>query len=71
MEPRKNGTDELICRNRDTDVENGHVDMEGGKGGGMNWEIGIDIHTLPCEKQIASGNLLYSTGSSARCSVVT
>ena len=22
----------------------------GGMGGGMNWEIGIDIYTLPCVK---------------------
>ena len=43
----------------------------GEKGGGMNWEIGIDIYTLPCVKQIASGNLLYSTESSVQCSVVT
>ena len=33
----------------------------------MNWEIRIGTHTLPCEKQIASGKLLCSTGSSARC----
>ena len=25
------------------------------------------MHTLPCVKQIASGKLLYDTGSSARC----
>ena len=31
----------------------------------MNWEIGIDIYTLPCVKQIASGNLLYGAGRSA------
>ena len=37
--------------------------MVGGKGGEMNWEIGVDIYTLPCVKQIASGNLLYSTGA--------
>ena len=31
----------------------------GGEGeGGTNWEIRIDIHTLPCVKQIDSGNLL-------------
>ena len=42
----------------------------GGRGGGINWEIGIDIFTLPCVKQIASGRLLHSTGSSARCSVM-
>ena len=43
----------------------------GKREGGTNWEIRIDIYTLPCVKQIASGNLLYSTGSSAWCSVMT
>ena len=38
--------------------------------GGMNWEIRFDINTLLCVKQIASGNLLYSTGSSSWCSVM-
>ena len=39
--------------------------------------IAKDEHThthtyiLPCVKQIASGKLLYSTGSSAQCSVMT
>ena len=37
----------------------------------MHWEIGTDLYTLPCVKQRASGNLLYSPRSSARCSVVT
>ena len=35
---------------------------QGGKwggGGGMNWEIGIDIYTLICKKQITNKNLLY------------
>ena len=27
--------------------------------GGMNWEIGIDIYTLICIKQITNKNLLY------------
>ena len=39
--------------------------------GGMNWEVRIDIYTLPCVKSIVSGNLLYSTGSSTQCSVMT
>ena len=56
---------------RDADIENGHVDTVGGGEGGTNWEMRIDIYTLPCVKQTASGKLLYSTGSSARCSVVT
>ena len=46
----------------------GHM---GGEGSGMNWEIGIDVCALPCVKQLASGNLLYSAGSSTRCSGVT
>ena len=45
----------LQGRNRDIDVENKHMDTKGGKGGGgdgggMNWEIGIDIYTLICIK---------------------
>ena len=30
-----------------------------GWGGGMNWEIGIDIYTLICIKQLSNENLLY------------
>ena len=41
----------LQNRNRGTDVENKHMDTKGerrGAGvGGMNWEIGIDIDTIP------------------------
>ena len=58
-------------RNRDAEVENGHVDTEGEGEHGVNWEIRIDIYTLPCVKYRASGNLLYSSGSSAWCSVMT
>ena len=31
-----------------------------GGGGGMNWEIGIDICTLICIKLITNKNLLYT-----------
>ena len=31
---------------------------DGDGDGGMNWEIGIDIHTLICRKQITNKNLL-------------
>ena len=58
-------------KNRDVDVGNTQVDTRVGRGDRMNWEIGIDICALPCVKQITSGNLLYSTGSSAWWSVVT
>ena len=31
----------------------------GGGGGGMNWEIEIDMYTLICIKSITNKNLLY------------
>ena len=39
----------------------------------MNWEIGIDIYKLLilCIKQITNENVLYSTGNSTQCSVMT
>ena len=37
-------------RNRDTDVENRCMDTRWGSGGGMDWEIEIDIYTLLCIK---------------------
>ena len=37
----------------------------------MNWEIGIDIHKLLCIAQITNENLLYGTGNSTQCSLVT
>ena len=37
----------LQNRNRDTDIENKHMDTKGERGGGgMNWEIGTDIYTV-------------------------
>ena len=36
-----------------------------------NWEIGIDIYTLLCMKQITNNYLLYSTGNFTQCSLVT
>ena len=45
-------------RNRDIDVEDRHVDTVGEGEGGMNWEIRIDLYTLPCVKLIPSGNML-------------
>ena len=37
-------------RNRDIDVENGHVDTGGEGEGGTNREIRFDINTPPCVK---------------------
>ena len=68
---RKNGTEEPIFqgRKREADIGSGHVDILGE--GGMNWEISIDIYTLPCVNQMTSGKLMDSPGSSAWCSVMT
>ena len=46
------------------------MDTQGGRGGGMNWEIGIDVYTLWI-RQVTNENLLDSAGNSAQCSVVT
>ena len=43
-------------RNRDTDIENGHVGPGEGAGeAGMNWESSPDIYTPPGVKWIARG----------------
>ena len=50
--------------NRDANIENRLVDTVAEGEGWMNWEHSIETYTLPYVKQIASGNLLYATGSS-------
>ena len=40
----------FVGRNRDVAIENGHVDTVGEGEGGTNWEIKVDINTLPCVK---------------------
>ena len=37
--------------------------VSGEGGASMNWEVGTDVYPLPSVQQIASGNLLYNTGS--------
>ena len=42
------------------DTKGGKPQGGGGGGGGvMNWEIGIDMHTLMCIKWMTNKNLLY------------
>ena len=67
-----NGTDESLCKaDIETHVQNKHMDTKVGMEGVMNWEIGIDIYTLMCLKQITSENLFYSIGNSTQFSEVT
>ena len=50
----------VTLRHRCTEQTYGHQGgKSGGGGGGMNWEIGIDMYTLMCIKQITKKNLLY------------
>ena len=39
----------LPGRNRDTDIEKGHVDTVEEGEGAMNWESSIEIQTLACK----------------------
>ena len=42
-----------------------------GRGGGIDWECGIDMYTLLYLKQITRKDLLYSTGNFVQYSVIT
>ena len=54
------------------DVENKFMVTKGEiKGKDKPGDIGIDIYTLLCIKQMTNKNLLYSTGNSTQCSVLT
>ena len=45
--------------------------LPGGKGGGINWETGIDIYTPLYIKQITNKDLPYSTGNSTKYFAIT
>ena len=63
---QKNGADDPVCKAeieiqmQRTNIWTRRGESSGGGGGsGMNWEIGIDIYTLICIKQVTNKNLLY------------
>ena len=62
---RKNGTDESICKAEiETWMQRTNVETLNGEGeSGMNLEIGIDIYTLVCIKQVTNEDLLYNIGT--------
>ena len=45
--------------------------LPGGKGGGINWEVGIDLYTLLYIKQTTNKDLPCSTENSTQYSVMT
>ena len=72
VESKKNGVDELICR-EGMETQMWKMDlwiMEEGESG-MKGESSINIYTLSCVKQKTGEKSLYNTGSSAWCSMMT
>ena len=60
---QKNSIDELVCKAEiETQMQRTNVwtprEESGGGVGGMNWDIGIDISTLICIKQVNNKDLL-------------
>ena len=62
---QKNGTDEMVSKAEiETQMQRTNLwtpreESGGWGGGGMNWEVGVDIYTLTCIKQITNKKLLY------------
>ena len=60
----KRDTDDLIYKTEiDSQTENKLVVIQGKRGGGINWEFGINIYTLLYVKQINNKDLLYNIGN--------
>ena len=68
---KRRGTNKLIYK---TEVESQFrkqtCGYQGVRWGGINWKIGIDIHTLLYIKQITNKDLLYHKGKSTQYSVM-
>ena len=58
-----NGLKAELPWNSDTDVENRYVGTVGEGEGGVNWESGIDMYTLPYVNQTASGGCCIAQGA--------
>ena len=66
-EIQKNGRDEPICKAEiETQMQSTNVWTPRKERDGMDLEIGIDIYTLLCIKQMVGEGLLYSTGGGKR-----
>ena len=60
----KSDTDELTYKTETgSQTENKLMVIKGKRGGGINWEFGININTLIYVKQINNKDLLYNTGN--------
>ena len=71
MTPVETVASAIFAENRDTDIETDLWTQQREEEGGTDWESSIETYTLQYVKQIANGKLLYNTGASAQCSVIT
>ena len=75
VESKKNDTNELIYKTEtNSQISKTNLWLPKGKrgvGGGINQELGTNIHTLLYIKWITNRDLLYSTGNSAQYSAIT
>ena len=56
---QKTDADELICKAEiKTQIQRTNIWIPRGEGGGMNWQIEIDVYTLLCIKYMTNENLL-------------
>ena len=60
----------LVTKQKQSQMQKTNLWLPDDKGGGINWEIGIDIYTLLYIKQVTNKNLQYSTGNSTQYSVM-
>ena len=67
----KKGTNELICKSEiEVQMQKTNLWLAAGRGGEINWEVGMDIYRLLYIKQITNKNLLYSTENSTQYSAM-
>ena len=58
-------------QNRLTNRKQTYGYQRGKVGGGINWEIGVDIYTLLYIKWVTNKDLLYSTGNYTQYFIIT
>ena len=60
--PQKHCADELICKaEREIQMSRTNLWTPRKGGSGVNWEIGVDVYTSLCTKQVTNESLLWSS----------
>ena len=60
----------LSTKQTELQMQKTNLWLAAGRGGEINWEVGMDIHRLLYIKQITNKNLLYSTKKSTQYSAM-